>query len=89
MQYKSITYKRVIVPKAYESKHLEVTVELSPDDDAELITKILMADVEEILQTAHQYLDAEHLTTTGDELRKEAILRAALNSQKNLDDIGF
>lgn len=86
MQYKSITYKRAIVPKPYESKTLEVTVELNEGDEPELVARLLMADVEEILQTAYEYLDTEHLTTTVNELKKARTFNSAL---KNLDEIHF
>lgn len=89
MQYKTITYKRVIVPKAYESKTLEITIELNEGDDTDSMTRSLMKQVEDLIQIRYDEIDSEELIAIDKKLEKAKTFQTVSKSQKDLDNINF
>ena len=86
MQIKTITYQRVLNLGNFESKRLEMTVELSEDDNLEVESSRLMELVERKVREEHTQaieLEISDLKAELRLLRKEVTAAKALPAQDN------
>jgi archaellum component FlaC len=95
MQFKTISYKRILNLGNYESKHLELSAEVHEEDDLDAEISRLMEEVERKIRedvTQKIELEIRELRKQIRELKKEELaIKSALEPQEEVspDDIPF